>query len=297
MELENIRTFLTVADLGNYTKAAEELGYAQSTITAQIRQLEKELNYPLFERIGRKNYLTAGGQEFLPHAAQLVQALEKAKAVGQDPKDAEGVLRIGVLESLLFAGVLGILLQYRAEYPKIDVVIKIGQAADLMEMLRQNQLDIAYVSYSCNSDANLACAYRRKEELAFMAAANHPLAGRKKVEIEEVLSYPFVVTERSGRCYGRLLELTAEHKLTLRFSVMVDNLAAIAQLLADGQSVTFLPKYAMEKNIAAGELTELNVNTPPEGYYSQILYHRNKYLAPYILRFIQHIRTIRPERE
>ena len=147
MDLDTIKTFVTVANLGNYTKAAEELNYAQSTITSQIQQLEQELKFPLFERIGRKNYLTTGGQEFLPHALEIMHILQKSKVVGQNPEEVEGTLRIGVLESLLFSGVLGILPEFRSEYPKVDVMIKIGQASDILDTLRQNQLDIAYISY------------------------------------------------------------------------------------------------------------------------------------------------------
>lgn len=296
MDLDNIKTFVTVANLGSYTKAAAELNYAQSTITSQIQQLEQELKFPLFERIGRKNYLTSGGQEFLPHAVQIVRTLQESKVVGQDPQKIEGTLRIGVLESLLFAGVLGVLLKFRTEYPKVDVMIKIGQAADIMEMLRQNQLDIAYVSYSRNSDPSLVCAYIREEPIFFMAAAKHPLAGRVDIPMEEVLSYPFVVAERSGRCYGRLVELAAENKLTLRHSVMVDNLPAIARLLEDEQSITFLAEYAMEEELTAGKVALLDVDIPMQSYFSQILYHKNKYLAPYMESFIRHIQEYRPER-
>ena len=297
MDLDNIKTFVTVANLGNYTKAAEELNYAQSTITSQIQQLEQELKFPLFERIGRKNYLTAGGQEFLPHAVEIMRIMQQSKIVGQDPHDAEGTLRIGVLESLLFTGVLGILPEFRSEYPKVDVMIKIGQAADLLEMLRQNQLDILYISFSPNIDPSIVCAYSRREEMAFMADAKHPLAGRKNVPLEEVMEYPFVVAEKSGRCYGQLVELAAEHKLILHSSVMVDNLEAIAALLTDGQSVTFLAEYAFEMRLQRGRMVKLDVDSPPPAYYSQILYHKNKYLAPFVTSFIEHVRKYRPERE
>lgn len=295
MDLDNIKTFVTVANLGNYTKAAEELNYAQSTITSQIQQLEQELKFPLFERIGRKNYLTAGGQEFLPHAVEIMHILQKGKTAGQAPGDVEGTLRIGVLESLIFAGVLGVLPDFRNEYPKVDVMLKMGQASDLLELLRQNQVDFIYISNSPSVDPSIICAYSRREEMAFMADSTHPLVGRKGISMEEVFSYPFVVAEKTGRCYGRLMELAAEHKMPVHSSVMVDNLPAISRLLRDGQSVTFLAEYAMEEDILAGRLAKLDVDYPAQAYYSQILYHKNKYLAPYMLSFIEHIRQYRPE--
>ena len=297
MDLDNIKTFVTVANLGNYTKAAEELNYAQSTITSQIQQLEQELKFPLFERIGRKNYLTAGGQEFLPHAVEIMHTLQKAKVVGQNPAEVEGTLRIGVLESLIFAGTLAVLPRFRSIYPKVDVMLKMGQAADLLEQLRQNQLDFIYISHSPSADPNIMCPYSRRETLAFMVAAGHPLAKVKKLTLEEVLDHPFVVAEKSGWCYRQLVELASEHRLTLHSSVMVDNLPAIAQLLEDNLSVTFLAEYAMEEDLGSGRLVKLNVDYPPQAYYSQILYHKNKYLAPYMERFIDLIRENRPERD
>ena len=295
MDLDNIKTFVTVANLGNYTKAAEELNYAQSTITSQIQQLEQELKFPLFERIGRKNYLTAGGQEFLPHAVEIMRILQKAKVVGQDPGEVEGTLRVGVLESLVFAGVLGILPGFRQEYPKVDVMLKIGQAADLLEMLKQNQLDMIYISNAPATDPSIICAYSRREEMIFVADGEHPLAGKKGITLEEIMSYPFVVAEKSGRCYGRLVEMTAENKLTLHASVMVDNIVAITALLCDAQSITFLAEYALEPELERGDLVKLNVDYPAQVYYSQILYHKSKYLAPFMESFIEHIRQYRPE--
>lgn len=297
MDLDNIKTFVTVANLGNYTKAAEELSYAQSTITSQIQQLEQELKFPLFERIGRKNYLTAGGQEFLPHAVEIMHIMQKSKVAGQNPREVEGTLRIGVLESLIFAGVLGMLPEFRKEYPKVDVMLKMGQAADLLELLRQNQLDFIYISNAPSVDPNIICTYSRREEMAFMTGRDHPLVSRTHIPLEEVLAYPFVVAEKSGRCYGRLMELAAEHKMPVHSSVMVDNLPAIAKLLSDAQSVTFLAEYAMEEDIREGRLAKLDVDYPPQAYYSQILYHKNKYLAPYMASFIEHIREYRPEVE
>ncbi|MBQ8390536.1 MAG: LysR family transcriptional regulator [Oscillibacter sp.] len=297
MDLDNIKTFVTVANLGNYTKAAEELNYAQSTVTSQIQQLEQELKFPLFERIGRKNYLTASGQEFLPHALEIMHILQQYKAVGQDPREVEGTLRIGVLESLVFAGVLGILPEFRNEFPKVDVMLKIGQAAEVLELLKQNQLDLIYISNALSVDPSIICAYSRREEIVFVTDAEHALAKRKNISLEEVLSYPFVVAEKSGRCYGRLVELAAEHKLTLHASVMVDNIVAITALLCDAQSVTFLAEYALEQELKSGELVKLDVDHPPQIYYSQILYHKNKYLAPFAERFIELIRGYRPDRE
>ena len=77
MDLNYIKTFLQVVATGNFAKAAEQLQYAQSTVTAQIHAIEQELGVPLFERVGRKNYLTPTGEEFLRYATELQNILQK----------------------------------------------------------------------------------------------------------------------------------------------------------------------------------------------------------------------------
>ena len=295
MDIQSIKSFVKVANIGSFTKAAEEMNYAQSTVTAQIQKLEEELGFPLFERIGQKNYLTAGGKEFLSHAAEILHIIQKSENLGHKLKDIKGSLRIGVMESLLFVGVLPILPQLRIEFPNVDVLLKIGQASELITLLRQNQLDIIYISNSANSDPNFHCCYKRSEEMAFIAAADHPLAKRRKIPVKELWQYPFVLAEQTGRCYGRLQEIAMEYELTLNSSVLIDNIVAIAALLHDGQSITFLPEYSLINEIEKGELIKIDVDIASQTYYSQLIYHKNKWIAPYMESFIKLISDIRPE--
>ena len=294
MDIQSVETFLQVANLENFTLAAKEMNYAQSTVTMQIQRLEQELGVPLFERIGRKNYLTAAGQEFLPRALEILRIMEEARTLHLNDSELHGTLRVGVLESLMFASVLDVLPGFSSRYPNVDVLLKIGQAADLAELLRKNQLDIIYVSNSPVNDPSLRCCYMRREEMVFVVSPEHPLAKRKRIDPKEILSYPFIVAEPTGRCYGRLQEIAAEQGVEVRHSVMVDNIAAISMLLRGGQNITFLPQYSLETQLERGELVRLDTDLEPQAYYSQILYHKNKWISPFMESFIDMIREIRP---
>ena len=277
MDVQSIKTFIQVANLKNFTKAAEELNYAQSTVTAQIQRLEEELGFPLFERIGRKNYLTAGGEAFLSHATEILHIIQQASSLGKELKEMKGTLRVGTLESLMFVGVLPIIPAFRAAFPNVDIAFKIGQASELTSMLKQDQLDLAYISQSPNIDPTLQCQYRRRESMIFVAGRNHPLAQRQNIPVSEVLSYPFIMAEKTGRCYSRLMEIVAEHQISFRDAVIIDSIAAILLLLQDGQSVSFLPEYAMHPELDDGSLVHLNVDSPDQAYYSQILCHKKEF--------------------
>ena len=100
MELRNIKSFIKVAEFENFSKAAEVLGYAQSTITLQIQQLEQELGVNLFDRIGKRVLLSEKGRAFLSYANDMVQLeAEAIETVSENPTPT-GTLRIGTIESI-----------------------------------------------------------------------------------------------------------------------------------------------------------------------------------------------------
>ena len=104
MEIRNLISFLRVAELGNFTKAAKELGYSQAAVTVHISQLEKELHTPLFERIGNKNILTPVGQHLVEYANQMLQLHEDITNLTQtDLSTCRGTLRLGAIESVAFS--------------------------------------------------------------------------------------------------------------------------------------------------------------------------------------------------
>ncbi|MBR4410944.1 MAG: LysR family transcriptional regulator, partial [Firmicutes bacterium] len=100
MEFRNMKTFLRVAELQNFTKAAEELGYSQSTVTVQIQQLEQELDVLLFERIGKNIRLTEQGNAFRHQAREILHAVEQLESSMKGTQQAKGFLRIGTVDSL-----------------------------------------------------------------------------------------------------------------------------------------------------------------------------------------------------
>ena len=89
MDIKNVETFVKVAELESFTRASEALSYVQSTVTMQIKQLEKELGFPLFDRIGKKISLTDSGREFLDVAYELLHSVEKAESIGKNKKELQ----------------------------------------------------------------------------------------------------------------------------------------------------------------------------------------------------------------
>lgn len=288
MDLTNIRTFLRVVELGSFAKAAEDLKYSQSTVTAQIQALEKELGVPLFDRIGRRNYLSDVGREFLQYAIDIQGIMQKASTIGSSSTEFKSTLRIGVLESILFSVILNLIPQLKKRYPNLDLDVKVDQTATLIQMLKQNELDVIYISSVINTDASLVCHYRKEEVVVFAANHLHPLANQKKIPLKTILQYPYIASETSGHCYNTLVRLAAAINQQLNCAIVINDLDAISILLRDNISITFLPKYSITSQYLQNNgLISLDVDIPPQIYYGQILTRDGRWISPPMESFIE----------
>lgn len=295
MELRNIKTFIRVAELGSFTKAANEMGYVQSAATMQIKQLEKELGFPLFDRIGKKFALTIMGTEFLNRAYRIVQTMEEAANLGKNLSELHGILRVGILESLLFSNMINLLPEFKEHYKNLDLRLKIGQASELIQQLKENKLDLVYLSSNLISDPDLLCCYKRLEQLIFISSPDHDVAKNKKVTAQELFKHDFVVTERSGVCYGRLTELAQRYNTELNSSIEMDSTIAITSFLQKNKGIAFLPEYSVRKSIEDGSVYKVDVDIEPQTYYSQILSYKNRWFSPYAEKIIEGIKTLYPD--
>ena len=241
METRTICTFLVVADLGSFTQAAKELHYAQSSISSQIQQLEKEVGFPLFDRVGNKVSLTSIGAAFRVYAEEIYTISQQISALGKSLETLPGTLCIGALESLMVSSMVDILPLYKKRYPNIDVTVKIGLAEHLTERLKRNLLDMIYISGDLNTNPELICRYKRKEELVFVANPQHMLAKKKKIPLTEFLSYPLIGMEKSGICYKRLNSLASSINAIPQYTLVVENIKALIEILRRYDGSAFIP--------------------------------------------------------
>ncbi len=290
MDLRCVKTFVKAAELESFTKAAEQLSYVQSTVTMQIQQLEGELGFPLFDRIGKKISLTSFGKEFLNYAYELLHVANKAQTMAQNKSRERGRLRVGVPESVMFAKLMKILPRFKKEYHDIELCITTGHTTQLLKELKQNQLDIVYTSADLNTDPDICCYDTKKEHIVFVCANGHPLATKKHVDVSELMLHDFLVTEREGVCYTRLKQIAAKHSVVVNASVEVDSVFVITELVKSGMGIAFLPEYAIIDKLQSGELVKIDVDIAPQEYYSQVLCHKSRWVSPAVSALINIIK-------
>lgn len=291
MEFRNIITFLAVAEQGSFTGAANQLGYVQSTVTIQIKQLEEELGTILFDRIGKRVELTANGQNFMHYANLLVNISEQAKLIGKRPEEMEGNLRVGILESLLIWVLSEKLPEYYQVFPLIKVLTRTAPANELFKMLKQNELDMVYFLGKKMHSNDFVCAWSEPVRIVFVSHPDNPFANKKNVLLRELVEQPFILTENTGFYRSALEEIAMEQGISIQPLFVIDNTSAIIKLLKKGLGISFLPEYAVQESLLNNELVIIDVEDCSIQLWIQLFYHKDKWLAPQMESFIKLIKN------
>ncbi len=286
MEIKQLQTFAAIARLGSFTQAAQELGYAQSTITTQIQLFEQELGTRLFERLGRNVALTAAGAKLLEYAQPILRLCAEAHQAVAVGEQLRGLLAIGAVESLGVIRLPELVKEYRRRYPEVEIALKIGNCADFHRMLWENQIDVAFYLDQAIVAPDLVAELQFPEPMALLAAPGHPFAGRPQVRPEDLAGAAMILTE-AGCSYRKALESILAQVGVKPHSVLeTGSLQTIKQFAMDGMGITLLPRIAVAAELAQGHLVELPWRGPEFAMQTQLVYHKDKWLSPPLRAFI-----------
>lgn len=291
MELKNILTFLRTAELKSFSNAAKELGYSQSTVTVHIKQLEEELGFKLFDRIGKKISLTPFGVEFIHYANEFMRLSSEVQSLGRTGTSHVGTLRLGIIESLFVWKSTHILPALNSKFPNVNIEIKSNTGATLYKMLRQNELDIIYVLDDILYQKDCVRAFKCPENCHFVTWPENKLLRKKTIPLSSIIKEPLILAERDA-VYRRALDSeAAKHSVEIIPTIEIDNIEVILRLLKKRMGISFLPDYSTKESLEKGELAVLDVDFEGVNIWSQVLYHKNKFVTPYMEMFIELIKN------
>ena len=280
MDLKNLTTFLQVADLRSFTKAGDKLGYSQSTISFQIRQLETELGVPLFERINHTVTLTEPGTRLLECAHRIEADLQKFYTGTGSSSTVAGPVRLALAASLCVSLVDRVFPALHRQWPGVRLECAAAGTNDLLRMLNQNEADLVYVMDSLIQNVNYVVLKKTQVPTHFICGPEDPLAQRDFVPMEELVHQPFLLTEK-GMSYRRLLdEALAAHQLEIAPVFETGDTYLICDLVSQGCGLSLLPDYACRPFLEQGLLRE--VKTDPclrPDVWAQLLRHRSKWVS------------------
>lgn len=291
MELKNLKVFLQIAESGSFSKAADQLGYTQSTISFHIKQLEEELGCSLFDRIGRRILITEQGEKLIEHARRVNDCMEDLQESFHNVDTIKGKVRMFSSDSICEKMMMLNYQNFYREYPEIELEFQTGSTLDLLKVLDRNEADIIFTLDTHIYQAEYIIKKESVVPLHFVANSAHPLAHKKGLLLQDLLDYPFLLTEK-GMSYRKILDAhLAESNFQIRPVLETGRTDVIANCLVkdQGNAIGFLPDFVIEADVNAGSLVKLDVSDFQPSIWKQLIVHRDKWISRSLQAFIDFV--------
>lgn len=280
MDLKNLLTFMHVAELNSFTRAGQKLGFSQSTVSFQIKQLERELGTQLFERINHTVVLTEKGRDVLKFAHQISKMTQELDKRLQNEEEVSGNVRIAMADSLCDNMLQEGFGEFRDRYPGISLKIITAGTEEMFRLLNQNEADAVLTLDNHIFHAEYVIAREERAGVHFVADSENPLCEREELFPEDLAGQPFLLTEK-GMSYRRLMdEKFAELSMEILPVLEIGSAGLICSLVEQGAGISFLPDYVTEEKVRTGRLRYLPVKNFEIEIWKQLLYHRDKWVTP-----------------
>lgn len=288
MTITQLTTFLTIVRTRNFTTAANELGYAQSTVTTQIKQLEEELGCLLFERLGKTIVMTEEGRKLERYAEKLLQLEREIRLEVPMQSEPSGTLKLGVSESFCYNVLPGILMEYKKKYPLVDIRIQFIRHDTFPDMLKSGDLDLVFTLNPLIEDDCLNTLYQRPESLGFYVNPSHPLAG-KKVKEKDLDKVPLLLTSHNCSFRHMLLSDLENSGITPNIVLETDSKEVLKKFAVNGLGVAFMPDIVANEEVKNGNLIKLVWKGNDFPVYAQVMVHKDKSISKAIDGLVEQI--------
>lgn len=286
MELRNLISFNMIAETGSFSKAAQMLGYAQSTITFQIKQLEDELGIPLFNRIGNHVDLTQAGKLFLDYSIRIISMSEEAKNAVIGNIKPSGTLSLTGISSLSAGLLPKVIKKYSLLYPEVTINASTGTTEEVFKSTGNGAADIGIYMDWATPGKEFITAFSEPVRLLFVASPQNKLVDCKELSIKDLSGVPLIVTEETC-CYRRfLMQVFEKEDVEPTIYFETDNTEIIKQFVQNDIGIAMLPAIAVTQEIKEGRLSQFAVNYEIPAAYINLIYNRNKWLSPAMSEFI-----------
>ena len=279
MTITQLGTFLKIAETGNFTAAAGLLGYAQSTVTTQIKQLEAELNCLLFERLGKSITLTPEGERLQGYAEKVLQMEREILLEVPAVREPVGTIKLGVSESLCYEKLPHSLMEYKKKYPGVDIRVQFIEHETFPDLLKKGALDLVYTLNPLMEPPELTALFRGRETLGFYAAPGYEMADGREITEKDLAEVPLLLTSHHCSFRQMLLEDLARAEVVPRIALETSSKEILKQFAANGLGVAFMPDMAAQEEVRKKRLVRLNWQGRDFPVYAQIFIHKDKHVS------------------
>ncbi len=276
MTIRNLEIFVKVADLGSMTAASEALYISQPTVSQAIAELEGHYGTKLFDRLAKKLYITESGKQLLGYARHIIALHGEMELAMKDPEKS-GMLKVGASLTIGAELLPRLVSGFHAGHKELKIHAVIRNTADIESLILRNEVDFALVEGVVHSQSIISEEFM-DDELALVCGRSHPLYGKQRVALEELLRCDFAVREQGSGTRELFESAMVSRNAAWNISWECSGSDGIKSAAAGGIGIGVISRRLVEKELAAGDLCALKVPGLDLRRKFSIAYHKNKYI-------------------
>jgi len=290
MNIDKLRTFCTVVEYDSFSRASEILFCSQPAISKQIRSLEKELGYPLFDREGKKISLNANGKVVYKYSQKILKDISDMKYALMEQNNISNLsVSFGTTNFIGVHVITPQINKFKDLFPDIPLTFTIDFTPGILKMLHHNKVSFAFIS-----ESNLLINYPdiktelfMEDELVLVVPNNHRWVDKKSVSLSDITSERFLLSQSGSAVRNFIEKQLSTHGINLKNKANFYNIEGIKQSLLNGHGVSILPKKSVATELKYNLLKEIQIEDFKLTRKLFIAYKENKRFTPNELKFIQ----------
>jgi DNA-binding transcriptional LysR family regulator len=290
VSLRQLRVFEAAASHRSFSKAAEFLHLTQPGVSMHIKELETNAGLPLFERIGRKLYVTEAGQELLALTREILRALKDADDTLNGLRGLRrGRINLAVVSTAKYF-VPQLLARFGRDFPELEIRLTVNNRSSVIEQLVANDVDLAIMGRSPQSLDTVAEPFAQNPHV-IIAAPDHPLASERDIPVETVARENFIVREPGSGTRLAMQQYFDEFGLACNVGMEMASNETIKQAVMAGMGISFISRHTLDLELQTQRLVVLDVRGMPVIRLWHVAHLVKKRLSPTAVAFKEFVLT------
>jgi DNA-binding transcriptional LysR family regulator len=292
--IRQLQIFSVAATHLSFARAAEKLHLTHAAISLQIKQLEDVFGSRLFDRIGKRVFLTEAGEILLDHARQILQSLKDADESLMALKGLKGGRVAIAVTSTAEYFAPGLLAEFGKAQADVRVRLLVDNREEVSRLLIANEVDLAIMGRP-PADMEAESENFAPHPLVIIAGAEHPLARRSRLSIKDLAMETMIVRESGSGTRSAMEEFFAQHAIRPRIGMEMGSNEAIKQAVVAGLGISFISKHSLGLELSTGRLVILKVEGTPVIRRWYLVRHKSKRLTPALGAFWDFVLDFAPD--
>ena len=280
MNTKSLVTFKTILEVGSFQKAADKLGYTQSTVTFQIKQLEEELALKLFEKIGRRMELTQAGKDIMPYVDMILQGTEQISNYGKSLSEITGSLKLAIPDSILIYNMQPFMQAFTHEAPNVQLIVNSIQSGEINPSIADGTADIGI---NCEKDSYPDSVVHKKLGKYKAVLVASPFANNNLLDFitpHQRKPISLICNEPDGYYQLDMDKYLSEKDILLNPPMKVQSIEAVKRCVMNNLGIAVVPTYSIGEELKNGSLMPVKTELDEKTYDSFYIYHKNKWISP-----------------